>query len=283
MSINITEIKTKDCVPFDANPFAVRDNGEMELLKESIRQNGVLHPITVRPTGDGRYEIISGHRRVHAARALGLETIPALVKEMTYDKAVIYLVDSNFHRDGLLPSEKAFALRMRLDAMKHQGRTSDQLGQKLTSVEELGHLSGESKTQIQRYIRLTHLNPLLLGLVDEGRIALTTAVELSYLTEEEQDDLYETIDSEDCTPSLSQAARMRKLSANGELDMDTIFDIMTEQKPNQREFLKVPLDEVSRYFTPGTRRETMENCLLKAFEYYIQSLSRQKKRDGGER
>ena len=275
--MDITEIRVSDCVPFEDYPFQIRDNAEMEMLKDSIRESGILMPVAVRPK-EKQYEILSGHRRIHACKQLGIETVPALIKELSRDSAVIFMVDSNLHREGLLPSEKAFAYKMKLEAMKHQGRTSVQLGQK-SSRDALAASAGESATQIQRYIRLTHLEKPLLDLVDEGRIALTPAVELSYLLPEEQRDLLQTIESEDCTPSLSQSVRMRKLSAEGLLTMDRVFEIMTEVKGNQAEVLKIPTDRIKRYFKPNTTYKQMEDYIVKALEYYARYLKRQRDRD----
>ena len=275
--MDITEIRVSDCVLFEDYPFQIRDNAEMEMLKDSIRESGILMPVAVRPK-EKQYEILSGHRRIHACKQLGIETVPALVKELSRDSAVIFMVDSNLHREGLLPSEKAFAYKMKLEAMKHQGRTSVQLGQK-SSRDMLAAIAGESATQIQRYIRLTHLEKPLLDLVDEGRIALTPAVELSYLLPEEQRDLLQTIESEDCTPSLSQSVRMRKLSAEGLLTMDRVFEIMTEVKGNQAEVLKIPTERIKRYFKPNTTYKQMEDYIVKALEYYARCLKRQRDRD----
>lgn len=269
-------ISVSDCAPFADNPFQIHDDTAMEMLIESIRENGVLVPIVVRPQ-ENQFEILSGHRRIHACKLLGIDTVPALVKELNRDSAVIFMVDSNLQRESLLPSEKAFAYKMKLEAMKHQGRTSDQLGQKLTSVQALADSSSDSKTQVQRYIRLTHLEKPLLDLVDEGRIALTPAVELSYLLPEEQRDLIETIESEDCTPSLSQSVRMRKLSADGLLTMDGIFQIMTEVKGNQKEYLKLPTEKYSRYLGGFHTPKQKEDFILKALDYYSRYLERQRR------
>lgn len=276
--MKLSQISVKDCVPFEGNPFQIRNDGSMEMLIDSIRQSGVLVPIAVRPTEGNRYEIISGHRRIRACRELGIETVPAIVTPLDRDGAVIFMVDSNLQRESLLPSEKAFAYKMKLEALKHQGRTSDRLGQK-SSVQAVADSSSDSKTQVQRYIRLTNLEKSLLDLVDEGRIALTPAVELSYLRREEQRDLLLTIESEDCTPSLSQAVRMRRLSENGQLDMDRIFEIMTEEKPNQAEVLKIPAERVRKFFKPNTTYRQMEDTIVKALEYYARYLGRQRNRD----
>lgn len=276
--MNVKEIYVSDCVPFEDNPFKIQNNSEMEMLIDSVKENGILIPIVVRPK-DGKYEILSGHRRIYACKVAGIETVPAIVRELTKDEAVIFMVDSNLQREGLLPSEKGFAYKMKLEAMKHQGRTSAQVGQKLTSVQQIADNTTDSCTQIQRYIRLTNLEKPLLDMVDEGRIALTPAVELSYLLPEEQKDLIETIESEDCTPSLSQAVRMRKLSADGLLTMDKIFEIMTEVKGNQIEVLKIPTDRVRRYFKPDTTYKQMEDYIVKALEYYTRYLKKQRDMD----
>lgn len=276
--MNVKEIYVSDCVPFEDNPFKIQNNSEMEMLIDSVKENGILIPIVVRPK-DGKYEILSGHRRIYACKVAGIETVPAIVRELTKDEAVIFMVDSNLQREGLLPSEKGFAYKMKLEAMKHQGRTSAQVGQKLTSVQQIADNTSDSRTQIQRYIRLTNLEKSLLDMVDEGRIALTPAVELSYLLPEEQKDLIETIESEDCTPSLSQSVRMRKLSADGLLTMDKIFEIMTEVKGNQIEVLKIPTDRVRRYFKPDTTYKQMEDYIVKALEHYTRYLKRQRDRD----
>lgn len=276
--MTLTEIKAADCIPFKDNPFQIHEDAAMEMLTDSIRQNGVLVPIAVRPGKDGRYEIISGHRRIHACKKLEIETVPALITQLDRDSAVIFMVDSNLQRESLLPSEKAFAYKMKLEALKHQGRASDQLGQK-SSVQTVADASSDSKTQVQRYIRLTKLEKPLLDLVDEGRIALTPAVELSYLLPEEQRNLIQTIESEDCTPSLSQSVRMRKLSAEGLLTMDRIFEIMTEVKGNQVEVIKIPTERVRRFFKPTTSYRQMEDYIVKALEYYARYLQRQRDRE----
>lgn len=216
--MNVTEIRVVDCVPFENYPFKIQDNSDMEMLIDSIKESGVLIPIVVRPKGK-EYEILSGHRRIYACKMAGIDKVPAIIRELSRDEAVIFMVDSNLHREGLLPSEKGFAYKMKLEAMKHQGRTSDQVGQKLTSVQALADSSSDSKTQVQRYIRLTFLEKPLLDLVDEGRIALTPAVELSYLLPEEQRNLIETI-SNTTMPTFSgvqSAVRNRKVSRKSRL------------------------------------------------------------------
>ena len=274
-----TEMPLSDLHPFEGHPFKVLDDELMGQTVESIKQIGVVSPLIVRPDPEGGFEILSGHRRLHAAQLAGLETVPVIVKEMDDDAAIIFMVDSNLQRENILPSERAFSYKMKLEAMKHQGRTSDQVGQKLTSVQALADSSSDSKTQIQRYIRLTFLEKPLLDLVDEGRIALTPAVELSHLLPEEQRNLIETIESEDCTPSLSQSVRMRKLSNDGLLTMDKIFEIMTEVKGNQVEVLKIPTDRVRQYFKPNTTYKQMEDYIVKALEHYALYLKRQRNRD----
>lgn len=271
--IDIKEIKVSECNPFRDNPFKIKDDLDMEMLVQSIKDNGVLVPIVVRPQAEIGYEIISGHRRIYACKKAGIDTVPAFIRQMNRDDAVIMMVDMNLQRESLLPSEKAFAFKMKLEAYNHQGRTSVQLGQK--SSRGLVALSaGESETQIQRYIRLTHLEKPLLDLVDEGRIALTPAVELSYLSAEEQRDLIETIESEDCTPSLSQAQRMRKLDDEGLLSMDAIFRVMTEVKGNQKEYLKLSTERYDRYLKRFHTPKEKEDFIEKALAYYQRYLDR---------
>lgn len=278
--MNIQEIKVSECAVFQDNPFQVRDDEGMELLVQSIKEFGVMTPVVVRPVKEGGYEIISGHRRIHACRRAGIEEIPALVRDMERDSAVIFMVDSNIQREGLLPSEKAFAYKMKVEALRHQGKRSVQPGQK-SSRGAVAENAGESETQVQRYIRLTNLEKPLLSLVDEGRIAFTPAVELSYLSQVEQRDLLETIESEDCTPSLSQAIRMRKLSEAGQLDMDGIFHIMSEIKGNQKEYIKLSSDKVGKYLNKLRTPQQKEDFILKALAFYARHLERQRSsRDG---
>jgi ParB family transcriptional regulator, chromosome partitioning protein len=274
--MNIQEIQISECRAFENNPYRVKDDAAMEMLTESVKENGILIPIVVTPQNGG-FEIISGHRRVHAAKKAGLATVPAFIREFDRDSAVIFMVDSNLHREGLLPSEKAFAYRMKLEAMKHQGRTSAQVGQ--TSVQRLADVSEDSRSQVQRYIRLTYLEKGILDLTDEGRIALTPAVELSYLLPEEQRDLLMTIESEDCTPSYSQAVRMRKLSEQGLLSPDSIFKIMSEVKGNQKEYLKLPTEKYDRYLKRFHTPKEKEDFIEKALAHYSKYLERQKERD----
>jgi len=271
---------------FPEHPFKVKDDEEMEKLKDSISLYGVLTPVVARRCENGRYELISGHRRKYACKALGIEFMPAIVREMSREEAVIAMVDSNLQREHILPSEKAFAYKMKLEAIKCQGKrndlTSTPLAGKLgvESADKIGEQSGESADQVRRYIRLTELVPELLELVDDGRMAFRPAVEISYLTEDEQRDLVETIDSEDCTPSLSQACRMKKLSQEGKLDMDAIFAIMTEEKANQKEKIKIPAERLDRFFERGTPQAEIEKVIIAALEdYYARIRQRRANRD----
>ena len=252
--------------PFEGHPFQVKDDEEMNQLVWSIITQGVLNPIMVRPLDTGEYEVISGHRRVHACAKAGIDTIPALIYSLDRDAAAIALVDSNLHREHILPSEKAFAYKLKRDAMNHQGKTSPQLGEKLLTVEKIGLDSGDSKNQVLRYIRLTYLIPEILRMVDEGRIALTPAVELSYLTEAEQADLLETMESEDCTPSLSQAQQMKQLSQRGELTMDRIFEMLRQPKPNQHEKISLDYGQLRRYFPKSYTPKDVLNAILRLVE-----------------
>lgn len=268
-SIPISEISD-----FPNHPFKVRMDEAMLEMTESVKQYGVLVPAMVRPKPEGGYEMVAGHRRKLAAELAKQEEIPCLVRELTDDEAILVMVDSNLQREKILPSEKAFAYKMKLDAMKRQGQrtdlTSAPLGPKSgsRSNEELAVSSPDSKTQIQRYIRLTNLIPPLLDMVDEGKIAMRPAVELSYLPENEQTALHETMEMEDCTPSHTQAIKMRKFSEEGKLNEDVILSIMQEEKPNQKEQVRIPKDRISKYFTPGTPAKTIEDTIIKALELY---------------
>ena len=262
--------------PFDGHPFKVVDNEEMDQLVWSILTQGLLTPLVVRPLPNGEYEVISGHRRLHACKKAGIETVPALIYAIDRDAAAIALVDSNLQREHILPSEKAFAYKLKLEAMNHQGRTSGQVGQKWTRDEIA---EGESGRQVQRYIRLTNLIPGILQKVDEGRIALTPAVELSYLTDAEQEDLLETMESEDCTPSLSQAIQMKALSQSGQLDMDTIFHIMTQPKANQQEKISFKVSELRDFFPRHYTAAQMMQEIKVALKERQQRLQRQRNRD----
>ena len=252
--------------PFEGHPFQVKDDAEMEQLVWSILTQGLLTPITARPVENNEYELISGHRRLHACKKAGIETVPALIYALDRDAAAIALVDSNLHRERLLPSEKAFAYKLKRDAMNHQGKTSPQLGEKLLTVEKIGMDNGDSKNQVLRYIRLTELTPEILAMVDEGKIALTPAVELSYLSKQEQQDLLETLESEDCTPSLSQAIQMKKLSQAEELTMDRIFDILREPKANQQDKISFRVDDLRRFFPKSYSVARIQERILKLLE-----------------
>ena len=264
--------------PFEGHPFYVKDDDDMEQLTESIRQQGVLNPIMVRPLDTGEYEVISGHRRLHACKKAGIEMIPAFIYSMDRSEAVVAMVDSNLHREKLLPSEKAFAYKMKMDAMKHQG-TSSQLGTKQRTDSLIAEQIGESRNQIQRYIRLTNLIPGILKLVDEQRMALTPAVEISYLTEEEQYDLLETMECEDRTPSLSQAQELKRLSQDGLLDIDRIFDILRQPKGNQQDKLILRVDEIRKYFPSGYSALQMSHEIFRLLEDHRSRTIRQRDRD----
>ena len=264
--------------PFEGHPFYVKDDDDMEQLTESIRQQGVLNPIMVRPLDTGEYEVISGHRRLHACKKAGIEMIPAFIYSMDRNEAVVAMVDSNLHREKLLPSEKAFAYKMKMDAMKHQG-TSRQLGTKLRSDEEIAETAGESARQIQRYIRLTNLIPEILQMVDEGKIALTPAVELSYLDKDTQEIVLDAMEQEDCTPSYSQAVRMKKLYNSNLLDEDTIYSIMAEEKANQREKISFHVNDLRDYFPRGYTASQMSREILQALEERRSRIIRERNRD----
>ena len=261
--------------PFDGHPFKVVDDEEMDQLTWSILTQGLLTPLVVRPLENGEYEVISGHRRLHACKKAGIETVPALIYAIDRDAAAIALVDSNLQREKILPSEKAFAYKLKLEALKHQG-TSSQVGTKLRSDEMIAQQTGDSRNQVQRYVRLTNLIPGILQKVDEGRIALTPAVELSYLTDTEQGDLLETMESEDCTPSLSQAIQMKALSQSGQLDMDTIFHIMTQPKANQQEKISFKVSELRDFFPRHYTAAQMMQEIKVALKERQQRLARQR-------
>ena len=270
---------------FAEHPFQVRDDEDMERLIQSIDNNGVLNPVILRKNGE-RYELIAGHRRKHACLRLGISGIPAIVRELSRDEAVVEMVDSNLQREHILPSEKAYAYKMKMDAMKRQGQRTDltscPMVTKLNSAGEIAEQGNESERQVFRYIRLTELIPELLTMVDEEKIAFRPAVELSYLTHDEQTDLLETIESEDCTPSLAQAIRMKNLSKVGKLDMDTIFAIMTEQKPNQKEKIKIPMERLEQFFPRGMPQKQIEDTIVKALTLYQKHLKK-KREDKGDR
>ena len=257
---------------FPDHPFQVREDEEMNRLVESVKEYGVLTPVVARRTENNRFELISGHRRKRACQIAGIEVSPMILRDLTREEAIIAMVDSNLQREHILPSEKAFAYKMKLEAMKRQGQrtvlTSRPMGEKLLSVEEVANEANESARQIHRYIRLTELVPELLEMVDQEKIAFRPAVELSYLTEEEQRNLVETIDSEEVTPSLGQALRMKHLSKEGKLDMDTIFSIMQEQKGNQKEIVKIPAENLERFFPRGTPPKRIMDEIFAALEFY---------------
>ena len=252
--------------PFEGHPFQVKDDAEMEQLVHSILTQGLLTPLSVRPIDNNEYEVISGHRRLHACKKAGIETVPALIYALNRDEATIAMVDSNLHREKILPSEKAFAYKMKRDALSHQGKTSPQVGEKLLTVEKVGLDNGDSKNQVLRYIRLTELTPDILRMVDDGKIALTPAVELSYLTKQEQRDLLETMESEDCTPSLSQAIQMKRLSQAGELDIDRIFDILREPKANQIDKISFRTEDLRKFFPKSYSAARIHEHILKLLE-----------------
>lgn len=270
---------------FPDHPFHVRMDEDMEQLVQSIRDHGIITPVKLRPKEDGRYEIVSGHRRRKACELLGLPAIPSEIREMTRDESIILMVESNLQRSTILPSEKAFSYKMRLEAMKRQGQrtdlTSAPVGAKLfqRSNEELSDAVGDSKSQIQRFIRLTYLIPPLLDLVDEGKIAMHPAVELSYLSLDEQCALRETMQYDDCTPSLAQAIKMREFSKEGRLNADVILSIMSEEKPNQREKLSFPAERLRPFLPKGFDRKQTEDYICKALEYYQRYRERQKDRE----
>ena len=258
--------------PFVGHPFQVKDDTEMEQLVHSILTQGLLTPISVRPIENNEYEVISGHRRLHACKKAGIETVPALIYVLNRDEATIAMVDSNLHREKILPSEKAFAYKLKMEAMSRQGQrtdlTSNQVGRKLESAAMIGEQSGDSQTQVRRYIRLTELISEILQMVDGGKIALTPAVELSYLTKLEQRDLLEAMESEDCTPSLSQAIQMKRLSQAGELDIDRIFDILREPKANQIDKISFRTEDLRRFFPKSYSTARIQETILKLLSDY---------------
>ena len=277
MTEQVQEIRIDQLRGFKDHPFQVKDNEELQALCDSIREYGVLSPLLARPTEDG-YEIISGHRRKAAALRLGLDKLPVLVRDMTDDEAVILMVDSNLQRENLLPSEKAFAYNMKLEAIKHQGERKDltcaQVGHK--SRDLIAEAAGESRETIRRYIRLTYLAKPILDLVDQQRIAFSPAVELSYLTRQEQAELWDIMQSEDCTPSLSQAVRLKKLSQKAELTPEKILDIMSEQKANQKDRVRIEVSQLRKYFPRNYTAHQMEQSILKLLEEQYRKKQRSK-------
>jgi len=274
-------LKTKDLYPFPDNPFHVVEDETLSELAESIKEFGIVTPIITRPKEDGNgYEVIAGQRRVRASELAGINTVPAFVLPLDRDRAIITLVDSNLQRENILPSERAFAYRMKSEAMKRQGfrtdLTSSQVVTKLRTDDKVAQGFGVGRMTVQRFIRLTELIPPILQMVDEGKIALTPAVELSFLKKDEQEDLFATMESEEATPSLSQAQRMKSMSQSGQLDMDMIFSIMTEEKGNQKETLKINTSKLKKYFPKDTTPKQMEETIIRLLE---RELQRKRSRD----
>ena len=271
----VVTLNPADISDFPNHPFKVKQDEAMAEMVDSVRQYGVLVPALVRPKADGGYEMVAGHRRKCAAMLAGITEMPCIVRNLTDDEATIIMVDSNLQRETILPSEKAFAYKMKLEAMKRQGQRSDLTSAPLEpklkgsrSNEELAASSPDSRSQIQRYIRLTELIPPVLDMVDSGKIAFRPAVELSYLSKEQQQSLYDTMECEDCTPSLAQAIKMKEFSRDGKLTEEVILSIMQEEKPNQREQFKMPKERISKYFAPGTPAQKIEDTIIKALELY---------------
>lgn len=269
--------------PFAGHPFKVKDDDEMNTLIESIQTQGVLSPLIVRPIENtDEYEVVSGHRRLHAAQKAGITEVPALIYALDRDAAAIAVVDSNLHREHILPSEKAFAYKLKLEAMSRQGHrsdlTSDQVGRKLETAEMIARQSDDSKSQVRRYIRLTHLIPELLTLMDENKMALSVGVELSFLDEQSQREVFEQCWINDCTPSYAQAVRMRKAFSDSALTADVIRSIMSEEKANQRETVKIPTEKL-RKFAPNANPQQLEDFVLKACEHYRKYLRRQRENE----
>lgn len=271
----VQNIPLSELHPFKEHPFKVQNNEEMERMIESIRKVGAITPALARPLPDGGYELISGHRRLAACQVLRIETMPVIVREMSDDEAVIAMVDANLQRETILPSEKAFAYKMKLEAIKHQGVASAQVGQKLLSVEIVADDAGESRNQIKRYIRLTYLIPELLSMVDENKIAFNPAVEISYLEQSEQRVLLDAMELNDCTPSHAQSIRLKKLSQEGVLDDQMIYAVMSEEKPNQQEQIKFKREDLKKYFPAGYTDEQMRRDIIKGLEL----LKRQRERN----
>ena len=274
-------LKTKDLYPFPDNPFHVVEDETLSELAESIKEFGIVTPIITRPKEDGNgYEVIAGQRRVRASELAGINTVPAFVLPLDRDRAIITLVDSNLQRENILPSERAFAYKMKSEAMKRQGfrtdLTSSQVGTKLRTDDKVAQGFGVGRMTVQRFIRLTELIPPILQMVDEGKIALTPAVELSFLKKDEQENLFATMESEEATPSLSQAQRMKSMSQSGQLDMDMIFSIMTEEKGNQKETLKINTSKLKKYFPKDTTPKQMEETIIRLLE---RELQRKRSRD----
>ena len=269
---SVQDIPISQISDFPEHPFKVKQDEAMLEMAESVRQYGVLVPGLVRQLEDGSYQMVSGHRRKMASELAGRDTIPCIVRDLTDDEAVIIMVDSNLQRERVLPSEKAFAYKMKLDAMRRQGQRTDltlsPMETKLRTSAVIAQSGGDSRAQVDRYIRLTNLIPEILDMVDDGRIAFRPAVELSYLTEQEQGTLYDTMGREDCTPSLAQAIKMKAFSRDGKLTDAVILSIMEEEKPNQREQFRLPRDRINRFFKPGTPVQTIEDTIIRALELY---------------
>lgn len=279
--LNISQLR-----PFEGHPFQVKEDEEMEQLVWSILTQGLLTPLVVRPIKNNQYEVISGHRRLHACKKAGIDSVPALIYPMSRDEATVALVDSNLHREKLLPSEKAWAYRLKAEALDRQGKRSDlTLGQVVPKSErwrttaEIGEQTGESYKTVQRYIRLTHLIPPLLQKVDEGKIALSPGVELSYLDEDTQQLVLDAMEREDCTPSFSQTVRMKQLYREGQLSMAVINSIMAEQKANQKEHIRIPKERLQKVLPQGMSSQKTEEFILKACEYYKKYLQRQRNQE----
>ena len=268
----VVTLNPADISDFPNHPFKVKQDEAMAEMVDSVKQYGVLVPALVRPKADGGYEMVAGHRRKCAATLASITEMPCIVRNLTDDEATIIMVDSNLQRETILPSEKAFAYKMKLEAMKRQGQRSDltstPLVSKSRSNEELGQKNGDSREQVRRFIRLTELIPSVLFMVDSGKIAFRPAVELSYLSKEQQQSLYDTMECEDCTPSLAQAIKMKEFSRDGKLSAEVILSIMQEEKPNQREQFKMPKERISKYFAPGTPAQKIEDTIIKALELY---------------
>ena len=271
----VVTLNPADISDFPNHPFKVKQDEAMAEMVDSVKQYGVLVPALVRPKADGGYEMVAGHRRKCAAMLAGITEMPCIIRNLTDDEATIIMVDSNLQRETILPSEKAFAYKMKLEAMKRQGQRSDLTSAPLEpklkgsrSNEELAASSPDSRSQIQRYIRLTELIPPVLDMVDSSKIAFRPAVELSYLSKEQQQSLYDTMECEDCTPSLAQAIKMKEFSRDGKLTEEVILSIMQEEKPNQREQFKMPKERISKYFAPGTPAQKIEDTIIKALELY---------------
>ncbi len=277
----VETIPLADLTPFRNHPFKVKEDEEMAQLMRSIADAGVLSPALARPLPDGGYELISGHRRLAACKALGMDAMPVIIRDLTDEEAVITMVDSNLQREHILPSEKAFAYKMKMDAMKRKAgrleKNSSQLATNFDTATEIGKCAGESRDQVFRYIRLTHLIPDILKLVDEGKIALTPAVELSYLQPSEQEMLFSVMDSDEVTPSLSQARRLRRMSEAQTLTDDAVLQLLSEVKGNQVEYVKVPVDKLRSFFRPDTSMKQMTETLVKAMDFYNKHLARQRK------